>query len=158
MITLLGKFIPLWKQNCNSDISVRTVGPSFNAAYIHIQNVHSVKTFTWKAYTSTIFEIPNGNVHHLQMHKGQTYIIFMFLFEKIDLYSTAVREREMTGGGSQQEFTRPVRMLLGVLRYWALVLVTAPCFCRRWSLSWLLCLKWRSHFSHWGKKENICTF
>lgn len=45
----------------------------------------------------------------------------MFLFEKIYLYSTGrcKREREMTGegGGSQQEFTRPVRMLLGVLRY-----------------------------------------
>lgn len=49
----------------------------------------------------------------------------------------------------QQEFTRPDMRFLGDLWYWALVLVTAPCFCRRWSLSWLLCLKWRSHFSQW---------
>lgn len=38
-------------------------------------------------------------------------------------------------------------------RYCTLVLVMAPCFCRRWSRSWLLWRKCRLHFSHCGAKK-----
>lgn len=37
------------------------------------------------------------------------------------------------------------------MRYCTLVLVMAPCFCRRWSRSWLLWRKCRLHFSHCGE-------
>lgn len=39
---------------------------------------------------------------------------------------------------------------LAEMRYCTLVLVMAPCFCRRWSRSWLLWRKCRLHFSHCG--------
>lgn len=46
---------------------------------------------------------------------------------------------------------------LAEMRYCTLVLVMAPCFCRRWSRSWLLWRKCRLHFSHCGKgKERGC--
>lgn len=47
---------------------------------------------------------------------------------------------------------------LAEMRYCTLVLVMAPCFCRRWSRSWLLWRKCRLHFSHCGEtgKETGC--
>lgn len=47
---------------------------------------------------------------------------------------------------------------LAEMRYCTLVLVMAPCFCRRWSRSWLLWRKCRLHFSHCGAtgKERGC--
>lgn len=115
------------------------------------KKVHSVVKHSQRTYIKY--------VHHVQIHKGQHKFLVVFR-KKIEFLTACrlVKEKSwgvfLGGGGdeglqhAQQEFARPVRMLPGDLRYWALVLVTAPCFCRRWSLSWLLCLKWRSHFSH----------
>lgn len=162
-------------KKCNSDSqSERERGLSFNAdillrnreiekyllkftfkMYILLLDIHNENINFYNLWNTK--ELTSSNVHHLQMHKGQIYIIFMFLFvfrknkRSFDsMVADAKRKWHTTGlQQAQQEFTRPASRLLGVLRYWALVLVTAPCFCRRWSLSWLLCLKWRSHFSQW---------
>lgn len=52
----------------------------------------------------------------------------------------------------QHTFVRSVGMSVAVdMRYWILVLVMAPCFCRRCSRSWLLWRKCKLHFSHWRR-------
>lgn len=124
--------------------------------YIRLLDIHN------EIINCTIFEIAR-NLHKVMciIYKGimGKYILYLEKIKICRQYGGRCRRRRThTHTGlqlAQQEFTWPARRLPGVLWHWALVLVTAPCFCRRWSLSWLLCLKWRSHFSHWGKVEKI---
>lgn len=98
-------------------------------AQIHIQDVHS-KDQSTESLSS----------------RESTVIAYKLRLKKAEIRSTHQ---------TQEELTRPAAMLAPARRYWALVFVTAPCFCRRWSRSWLLCLKWRSHFSHCGKETKF---
>lgn len=124
---------------------------------IHIRKVHSV----WHSQRK------QNLLQYLNILRKATCIKYQHInsmFVSIEVYknessvdmATVVKGNpNLMRGRAQEELTSPVMMSLGVLRFWALVLVTAPCFCRRWSLSWLLCLKWRSHFSHWGKGGKV---
>lgn len=59
---------------------------------------------------------------------------------------------------AQHAFVKSVGMSAVDIRYWILVLVMAPCFCRRCSRNWLLWRKCKLHFSHWKAKcSNIIS-
>lgn len=72
------------------------------------------------------------------LHRIFSWKGFCWVSERLKVFQEVTRE--LTG-----------RSVL-LLRYWTLVLVTAPCFCRRCRRSWLLWRKCRSQFSHWKQK------